>query len=185
MIAFTGVRGVISLAAALSVPLALPDGTAFPQRNTVLVIAFTVIAVTLVLQGLTLPWLVRRLGLVELGRAEHQGLARKETAARAQTARAALARLDQEEDENYFGHTGPLRKRFENLIADLEEGEADLLTEGPINRIEAIELALIEAERTRLNELLAEGTIGDEVRRRIERDLAEKKLRRNLRGISG
>lgn len=186
VIAFTGVRGVVSLAAALSVPLVLGEGP-FPGRSTVLVVTFTVIVVTLVAQGLTLPWLVGRLGLVELGRAEREELGRQETAARAETARAALARLGEVEEDDYLDHTGPIRQRVANLIADLEQGETDLLTEGPINRVEVIELTLIETERRRLNELLAEGTIGDEIRRRIERDLdlAEEKLRRNLQGISG
>jgi monovalent cation/hydrogen antiporter len=185
-IAFTGVRGVVSLAAALSVPLTLGGGP-FPERDEVLVITFTVIVVTLVAQGLTLPWLVRRLGLVEQGRAEQAEGSRRETAARAETARAALLRLDELEDESFADHTGPIRKRFQTLIADLLDGGEEMRGQGSISRVETIELALIETERTRLNQLTDAGDIGDDIRRRIERDLdlAEEKLRRNLRGISG
>ncbi len=187
VVAFTGVRGVVSLAAALSIPLSLPDGTPFPDRSEVLVITFAVIAVTLVSQGLTLPALVRWLGLVEHGRAEREELGRREAEARAETARAALSRLSEIEEETFLDHTGPLRQRLENLIADIERGDTDIVSEGPISRIETIELTLIETERGRLNDLLAEGTIGDDIRRRIERDLdlAEEKLRRTLQGISG
>ncbi len=52
---WAGMRGVVSLAAALSIPVYLTNGSAFPQRNMILFITFTVILVTLVFQGLTLP----------------------------------------------------------------------------------------------------------------------------------
>ena len=60
---WAGMRGVVSLATALALPLALADGRAFPQRNVLLFLTFAVILVTLLVQGLTLPWLVRRLGV--------------------------------------------------------------------------------------------------------------------------
>ncbi|TDO22847.1 Na+/H+ antiporter [Pedobacter duraquae] len=56
---WAGMRGVVSLAAALSIPIFLTDGTAFPQRNLILFITFTVILLTLVVQGLTLPFVIR------------------------------------------------------------------------------------------------------------------------------
>ncbi len=63
VLGWSGMRGVVSLAAALSIPLTLSDGTAFPQRNLIIFITFTVILVTLIVQGLTLPWLIRWLRL--------------------------------------------------------------------------------------------------------------------------
>jgi monovalent cation/hydrogen antiporter len=63
LVGWTGMRGVVSLAAALSLPEVLHDGTPFPQRNVIVFLTFCVIFVTLVLQGLTLPVLIRRLGL--------------------------------------------------------------------------------------------------------------------------
>ena len=62
---WAGVRGVISLATALALPALVSNGQAFPQRNVIIFIAFTVIFVTLIAQGLSLPWLVRRLGVQE------------------------------------------------------------------------------------------------------------------------
>ncbi|MGI4741950.1 MAG: Na+/H+ antiporter [Janthinobacterium lividum] len=62
---WAGMRGVVSLATALALPLVLHNGQPFPQRNTLLFITFTVILVTLLVQGLSLPWLVRRLGVQE------------------------------------------------------------------------------------------------------------------------
>jgi Na+/H+ antiporter len=63
VIGWTGMRGVVSLAAALSIPIHLADGTAFPQRNLILFITFIVILLTLLLQGLTLPYLIKKANL--------------------------------------------------------------------------------------------------------------------------
>ncbi len=60
VLGWSGMRGVVSLAAALSIPILLDDGTAFPRRNLILFITFIVILLTLVVQGLTLPWFIRR-----------------------------------------------------------------------------------------------------------------------------
>jgi len=65
LIGWSGMRGVVSLAAALSIPVYLDNGSAFPQRNLILFITFVVILVTLVLQGLTLPYLIRKLNLTD------------------------------------------------------------------------------------------------------------------------
>ncbi|GAA4507085.1 Na+/H+ antiporter [Hymenobacter ginsengisoli] len=80
---WAGMRGVVSLATALALPLVVRGGEAFPQRNTVLFITFTVILVTLLVQGLSLPWLVRRLGVQE---------SPAQRAAEAQELRLALTR---------------------------------------------------------------------------------------------
>lgn len=66
MFGWTGMRGVVSLAAALSIPVALSNGSDFPLRNLVLFITFVVILLTLVVQGLTLPWLIRKLKISAL-----------------------------------------------------------------------------------------------------------------------
>ncbi|WEK17766.1 MAG: Na+/H+ antiporter [Candidatus Pedobacter colombiensis] len=66
IIGWTGMRGVVSLAAALSIPVQLADGSAFPQRNLILFITFIVILLTLLLQGLTLPYLIRKIQIPNL-----------------------------------------------------------------------------------------------------------------------
>jgi monovalent cation/hydrogen antiporter len=63
VVGWTGMRGVVALAAAISLPETLKDGSPFPQRNVIIFLTFSVIFVTLVVQGLTLPPLIRRLGL--------------------------------------------------------------------------------------------------------------------------
>src|SRR5215211_2310935 len=84
-------RGAISLAAALAIPLTVQDGSPFPGRDQILFLTFCVILLTLVLQGLSLPLLIRRLGLVEAEGEEE----REETEARLRTAEAALAKLEE------------------------------------------------------------------------------------------
>ncbi len=67
VLGWSGMRGVVSLAAALSVPVHLPSGAHFPQRNLILFITFVVILLTLVLQGLTLPWIIKKMSLLRAG----------------------------------------------------------------------------------------------------------------------
>src|SRR6201999_1538235 len=67
VIGWGGMRGVLSLAAAFSLPYTLPGGKMFPQRSMIIYLAFCLIIATLVLQGLSLPWLIRKVGLSNLG----------------------------------------------------------------------------------------------------------------------
>jgi CPA1 family monovalent cation:H+ antiporter len=189
IIAFTGVRGVVSLAAALSVPVAIATNVPFPGRNTVLVITFIVIMMTLIAQGLTLPFVVRKLGLDRLASAELRERKRRENRARIETARAALNRLESAAVEEHLNDdlVQPWRTRQTQRIAQLDsardpDGDAFAVA----TSVHRVELAMIAAERARLNELLREGRISDEIRRRIERDLDldEERLRRNVRGIA-
>ena len=85
----------MSLAAALSIPFALISGQPFPDRSLILFLTFGVIVVTLVLQGPTLPWLVRWLGLHEVGAAEMQQRDQLEAQVRIEAARESLDRLGQ------------------------------------------------------------------------------------------
>ncbi len=189
MVAFTGVRGVVSLAAALSIPVALAPNVAFPFRDHVLVITFIVIIVTLIAQGLTLSLVVQKLGLDRVGAAEHRERKQREARARIETARAALARLETAAPEEHLDDdvVGPWRTRLSQRIDQLCSGR-DPESDGfaAAKAVRRVELAIVAAERERLNELLAEGRINDEIRRRIERDLDldEERLRRNVHGIA-
>ncbi len=90
-------RGAVSLAAALALPLETDAGAPLPDRNLILFITFALILVTVVGQGLTLPYLIRRLGVQEDGVEEHA----EEMRARYAAARAALARLDELANEDW------------------------------------------------------------------------------------
>ena len=72
LLAFTGVRGIVSLAAALAIPFATSAGQPFPYRDLILFLTFSVILITLVGQGLMLPWVIRQLGLSQAGRRERE-----------------------------------------------------------------------------------------------------------------
>src|SRR5258706_10203492 len=94
VLAFTGVRGAVSLAAALALPFALPNGEGFPYRDLILFVSFGVIFITLVGLGLGLPLVVRWLGITQAGRAEHLAEYESELAARREALAAALKSLD-------------------------------------------------------------------------------------------
>src|SRR5258708_5855272 len=94
VIAFTGVRGAVSLAAALALPFALPNGEGFPYRDLILFVSFGVIFITLVGFGLGLPLVVRWLGLAQTARAEHVAEHESEITARREALDAALKSLD-------------------------------------------------------------------------------------------
>ncbi len=87
-------RGAVSLAAALALPFALPNGEAFPYRDLILFVTFGVIFITLVGLGLGLPPVVRWLGVAETGRDEHIAEHESEIAARREALGAALKSLD-------------------------------------------------------------------------------------------
>src|SRR5467141_881108 len=169
---FTGVRGAVSLAAALALPYALPTGEDFPYRDLILFVAFGVIFITLVGLGLGLPLVVRWLGLAQAGRAEHLAEHESELAARREALAAALKSLDAITDDRELSDevVKLLRARHEtraNQLPDsLDPDKHDVSTTGT-----ALTRELISAERKFIHVLLRDGKITDEIRRRIERDL--------------
>jgi CPA1 family monovalent cation:H+ antiporter len=180
IVAWTGMRGVVSLAAALALPLTLSGGAAFPGRDTILFLTFTVILVTLVVQGLTLPALIRWLK-VEDDRSEE----REERIARIKANEAALGRLmdlaaNEQIDEAVLDR---LRAEYEDRIAQLkEEGDGTGKSRGAMfsSAYERLSREALKQERRTILELRNERVINDEVLRRIQRDLdfAETRLSR-------
>jgi CPA1 family monovalent cation:H+ antiporter len=187
-LAFTGVRGIVSLAAALAIPLTVIDGTAFPHRDLILFLTFSVVLVTLVGQGLMLPTVIRALGLANAGVLEHDAERVQELTARQRAVQAALARLESLAQERDLPATviDPLRARHsERLTHARTRGDGDEAHLKLLEIHDEIEFILIEAERHEINELYRIGELQDEVRRRIERelDLREAHLT-NVRGDS-
>jgi CPA1 family monovalent cation:H+ antiporter len=171
LLSFVGVRGVVSLAAALAIPLSTASGAPFPHRDPILAITFGVIIITLVGQGLLLPGVVRWLGLerdsVDERRREHEA----EVAARADALTMAQDRLDQLAADNRTAPEAlaPLRARHEYRVARLPK---DLADEAKASAAAAdLRTELIQAERAYIYRLLQDGRITDESRRRIEREL--------------
>jgi Na+/H+ antiporter len=169
VVAWAGMRGGLSLAAALAIPLRRADGTPFPNRDLVIVIAASVIVASLLIQGTSLPWLLRRLGL----RAEDFGSA--EYKARLKAARAALGWLDDPHHAEAADEaTQSARSLYEAKVRRLELGppSEDESDEGQeLERYRALRLNLIAVERSVLMSLRGDGRINATVMRAIERDL--------------
>src|SRR3954463_7999105 len=172
VLAFTGVRGAVSLAAALALPFALPGGDAFPYRDLIQFVTFGVILITLVGLGLGLPLVVRWLGIAEAGRDEHKAELESEIAARREALGVALQSLDAITDDRELSDEviKLLRARHEtrvNQLPDSLDPNVDDVSAAGID----LTRELIAAERKFIHTLLREGRITDEIRRRIERDL--------------
>ncbi len=169
VIGWGGMRGVLSLAAAVSLPYALPGGGTFLQRSMIIYLAFCLIVATLVVQGLTLPWLIRRLGLSSPG-----GINDEEQDARRVMLREALVHLDRRRSKNrdqsaMFGELiASYQRRLDAMPAQREEPVQGLVDQA--RRNDAI-LAALEVERQTLIRLRNEGRIDDEVLRTLQREL--------------
>jgi CPA1 family monovalent cation:H+ antiporter len=179
VIGFTGIRGVVSLAAVLSIPL-MSGPAPFPDRGLLLLVTFVVILVTLVGQGFSFPWVVQKLGLTAMGKREADLAKQREVTARVAGIDAALSRLDRLEGAGLAPDTVEfLRRRhsdrrsyFVAACRDLESGEA-------VAHSMALQLEFLTAEREAIADLYAKGALEDEARRRIERelDLDESRIR--------
>ena len=192
VVGWTGMRGVVSLAAALALPRTVAGGAPFPERDLILFLTFAVILVTLVVQGLGLPALTRALGVVDDG-----GAATEETEARGRAIEAALGRLDQLALEDgapeaavaylraYYGKRAHLLEaRSGRLDHDHAAGDGRdpghrhedgrdhaAAHRAALERFERLQRELLGAERARVIALRDRGVIGDEALHRIERDL--------------
>jgi len=168
----------VSLFAALALPLA------FPGRGLLIFLTFTVILVTLIGQGLTLPALIRFLGVVDDGSVEHE-----ESHARSAATAAALVRLEELRSEvpGHLPLIDQLKERYEHrgehLVHDDEPTPTladDEMTPEQVEELEHDEIrrAVISAERLAILDLRDRGEISDDALRRIERDLDLDELRR-------
>jgi Na+/H+ antiporter len=170
LLAFVGVRGVVSLAAALAIPLTTAAGAAFPDRDLILFITFGVIVVTLIGQGITLPSIVRWLALPHDGEDERRRERDAELKARLETLNVAQGRLER------LAADGDTEPGVLALLSARQDHRAKQLpkdTDGKqaVAAALALRAELINAEREYIYRLLQNGQITDEARRRIEREL--------------
>ncbi len=173
VVGWAGMRGAVSLAAALALPLQTDAGAPLPERDLVIFLAYCVVVFTVVVQGLTLPALIRRLGVVDDGAEEEA----EEHAARIAAAEAALEALDGLADEEWTREDtlerlravyGFRRRRFATLRGDLEDQD------GIVDRSLAYQRLMhdvLEAQRAAIVQLRNEGQISSDVMRRVVRDL--------------
>ena len=162
-------RGIVTLAAALALPVTTGSGAPFPFRAEIILISFTVILATLVLQGLSLPPLIRLLHLEE-----EQGLEQEERLAREHAATAALDRLDQLTREDWVSTEQVERvrlrysKRLERFArSGVEQEDAA----GSTETFQRLQHEALTAERVALVGLRNDGTISDEVLHRLGQEL--------------
>jgi monovalent cation/hydrogen antiporter len=173
VVAWSGMRGAVSLAAALALPLRTDAGAPFADRDLVIFLAYCVVLFTVVVQGLTLPALIHRLGVVDDGAEEEA----EEHAARIAASEAALTALDVLVEEEWTRDDSVermrrlyefRRRRFATLRGDLDDED------GIVDRSLAYQRlvhGVIEAQRAALVQMRNDGSISAEVMRRVERDL--------------
>jgi len=182
LIAWSGMRGVVSLASALAIPLALTSGEAFPHRNLILFITFVVILVTLVLQGLTLKPIIRWL---KLETNEKDSLKLQELALRIQLAEAVLAYLDTNySDEIMHNETYKrVRDRYERMIESsrkrLQQDESEEKSVSFLPHYRKMLIEIVEIRRKELNRFRHFNEYDEELirEREWELDLEEARLR--------
>lgn len=155
LLGWAGMRGVVTLAAAFVIPL----GT--PFRDVLLLIAFAVVAGTLFVQGLSLPWLTRRLRVPAPDPAS-DALAR--ATVMQQAAKAGLARLDAVDHDDPHGVVDQIRARMEQrTFAAWERLSTTVGVEAPSQSYARIRLDMIGAERARVLEIRREGRVPSEI----------------------
>lgn len=182
VVGWTGMRGGVSLAAALAVPAVLANGTAFPERNLIIFLAFCVILATLIVQGLSLSPLIRLLGL------QGDSVIKQEAGkARLAITKAALTRLDELAQEDWVPeqHVARLRTYYQHKIRTLAAyaGKSEEEREGikeHMTSYQRLRQEILQAERMTIIRLRNEDKINDEVLHQLEReiDLEEAQLRR-------
>jgi CPA1 family monovalent cation:H+ antiporter len=173
VIAWSGMRGVVSLAAALALPLTI-NGVDFPNRDIVLFITFCVIFATLVLQGLTIPKVIKWLGVKPDGLEEKQ-----EQHARMKVASSIIEHIE----ENYAlslsdSVLSQIKSKYELRIEKMRQESSRKMTDEQIHEFHQIQSDLIAAERQFVLGLRQSFVIGDEVHRKLEYelDLEEERL---------
>jgi Na+/H+ antiporter len=169
VVGWTGMRGVLALAAAISLPLELADGKVFEQRDLIVFLTFCVILVTLVGQGLTLPAVIRMLGLAQAG----GEMEREENDARRAVLQAAIGWLTQQREDADEGQRylyDDLLDQYRQRLKVLRGGENTL--EGKrLKESLGIMQGAVREERLTLMRLRDEGRVGDEVLRIVEQEL--------------
>jgi monovalent cation/hydrogen antiporter len=171
LLSWAGMRGAVSLAAALSIPLLTDAGGPFPHRDLIIFLTFTVILGTLVVQGLTLPGLIRILHIEPDHTVEEE-----EARARIRASEAAIARLDELVDEDWVRADTAERMRglygfrINRFTSRFDDG-ADGSVEEQSQAYQRLRRELLNAERDAVTELGRSGEISGDVVNHVRRDL--------------
>jgi monovalent cation/hydrogen antiporter len=168
---WAGMRGVVSLAAAFALPIALSDGRPFPGRNYILFLTFSVILTTLVLQGLTLPVLIRKLGIQQDAEADEE-----ERRARLEANKAAIDFIENARANGKFSAdaVARLRAEYDERLEQLElcaQNPDDCRGEIATPQYQRLQRQALRVERKTIIRLRNDRVINDDALRRIQRDL--------------
>jgi monovalent cation/hydrogen antiporter len=171
LLAWAGMRGVVSLAAAFALPFTLFDGSPFPARNYILFLTFCVILTTLVLQGLTLPLIIRKLG-IEPDRSTDE----EERSARLEANKAAIKLIEELAGKGEFSSdtVNRLGAEYDDRVQQLQlcaESPDDCSGQIASPQFERLQQEALNAERKTIIDLRNRHVINDEALRRIQRDL--------------
>jgi monovalent cation/hydrogen antiporter len=171
LVGFTGIRGVVSLVAALSIPEFVGEAE-FPERDLILFVTFAVILASLVGQGAALPRVIHLLKIDQAGLREKRSNKRAEIAARVAGIQAALDRLGELESHGASQRLVANLRRFnEDRRIDYVQTGDETIDGAPVAQAAGIQLQLVAAERSSINSQFVAGKLSDEARRRIEREL--------------
>jgi len=181
---WSGMRGVVSMAAALALPLVLPGGAVFPQRNLIIYITFCVILTTLVLLGFTLPWIIRKLKI------DPYSIAAEEYEVRTRVVNNTISHIEENlsllNDELLNNIKSKYEIKFNRLQkTDLPAGYFGGETPGVaniFNEYSKLQIELIAVERKTLKQLHLTGEASEEILRKMERelDLEETRLKMDM-----
>lgn len=181
---WAGMRGVVSMAAALALPITLIDGTAFPHRNLIIFLTFCVILSTLVFLGLTLPWIIKKLKM------QPHSIVAEEYEVRTQVVSQAIDHIEENlsliQDELLHN----IKSKYEVKYNRLQKtelpanyfGKGATLSTNTFNEYSQLQIGLISIERKALSDLHRSGKASEEIIRKIERelDLEESRLQMEM-----
>ncbi len=184
ILGWAGMRGVVSLAAALSIPLLLPGGEAFPQRNLILLITFVVILVTLVFQGLTLPWVIKKVHPEDRYRLISER--KQEVIIQKKLAHHSLTHLERKygeawpENDHLANLRAKLNTELQHFARELDEGDSAPAVH--LKEFQATYLELLEHQRALLHHMNHRAEFDEELIRKYLAliDLEEHKVRERV-----
>ncbi len=170
---WAGMRGVVSMAAALALPLVLPGGAAFPQRNLIIYITFFVILTTLVLLGFSLPWVVKKLKI------EPYSIAAEEYEIRTRVVNNTIVHIEENLSLLNAELLNNIKTKYEIKYNRLQKtdlppgyfGEDKPSVANVFNEYSKLQIELIAIERKTLKQLHRTGEANEEITRKIEREL--------------
>jgi monovalent cation/hydrogen antiporter len=185
---WAGMRGVVSMAAALAIPLTLPSGEAFPHRNLIIYLSFCVILATLVLLGFTLPWAIKK-----LLKMEPYSMVVDEYLIRNQVVSAAINHIEENLGTAPDELLHNIKSKYEVKYNRLQRtelpanyfGGGKTLPGNIFNEFSKMQMELISIERKEIQQLHKKGSASQEILRKIERELDLEETRLQMEMYEG